>query len=717
MNLDRSSGVQLHPTSLPSGRLGKRGAPVRGLARRCRAIVVADAAARPARPARLAVQVGVGVRGLAGVAGAAARTRSPRCRARLPRAQRVLDRRLGRRGSVADQVRFDREWAALRSHAAERGVQLIGDVPIYVARGLGRPPRAPRAVPRRRGRRHAAGRLHRQGPAVGQPAVRLAGAAAARVSLVDRALPPHVRALRRRADRPLPRLRLLLGGAARCAPRAERALAARAGARAVRRRAATRSARLPLIAEDLGVITPAVDAAAPVARPPRDGRPAVRVRLRRPRGTCTTRSTTPSDVVVYTGTHDNDTVRGWYDSLPDAVRAEVDAEIERHGVRERAPQWSLIRLAFASPARVAMVQMQDVLGLGSEARMNTPGRSAGAWKWRLDRMPGKRPRPSPAGCDRGVRPRSRLRRLAWPLPPLPTRSSTSIAATTTWRRSDYDAKWGISFGEIGRHQVLGKVTKMLGDRPGPFARSLEIGAGTGYFTLNLMQDGVIETATCTDISPGHARDARGATRGRSACRSRPRRATPPRCRSRTRASTSCSATRCCTTCPTSTARSPSSGACWRRAGRCSSPASRRATATGSPPCPSARRCGSRRRGGARSACGPRPPARAAARTTTRSRGWSTSTRSCLPTSSAHAGGAGFEGVRVRGEELLANWFGWFNRTLEATADPKDIPWGWIQYAYRGYIAAAGGRPPRARAAAAAAPLLQPDARRAQKPRD
>jgi SAM-dependent methyltransferase len=51
----------------------------------------------------------------------------------------------------------------------------------------------------------------------------------------------------------------------------------------------------------------------------------------------------------------------------------------------------------------------------------------------------------------------------------------------------------------------------------------------------------------------------------------------------------------------------------------------------------------------------------------------------------HAAGAGFEAVRVRGEELLANWFGWFNRTLEASADPKDIPWGWIQYAYRGYL--------------------------------
>ena len=47
--------------------------------------------------------------------------------------------------------------------------------------------------------------------------------------------------------------------------------------------------------------------------------------------------------------------------------------------------------------------------------------------------------------------------------------------------------------------------------------------------------------------------------------------------------------------------------------------------------------------------------------------------------------AGFADVRVTGEELLANWFGWTNRTLEATAEPEDVPWAWRQYAYRGYL--------------------------------
>ena len=51
-----------------------------------------------------------------------------------------------------------------------------------------------------------------------------------------------------------------------------------------------------------------------------------------------------------------------------------------------------------------------------------------------------------------------------------------------------------------------------------------------------------------------------------------------------------------------------------------------------------------------------------------------------------ARGAGLRDVRVIGEELLANWFGWTNRTLEATADPNEVPWAWKWYAYRGYLA-------------------------------
>src|SRR5256885_10185010 len=70
--------------------------------------------------------------------------------------------------------------------------------------------------------------------------------------------------------------------------------------------------------------------------------------------------------------------------------------------------------------------------------------------------------------------------------------------------ADYDAKWGIDFGPEGHRQVTGKLAKALGRgrANGPFARSLEIGAGTGYFTLNLLRAGVVREAVASDISPG-----------------------------------------------------------------------------------------------------------------------------------------------------------------------------------------------------------------------
>ena len=276
----------------------------------------------------------------------------------------------------------------------------------------------------------------------------------------------------------------------------------------------------------------------------------------------------------------------------------------------------------------------------------------------------------------------------------------------------YDAKWGISFGEIGHQQVLGKLTKLLGPQPGPFARSLEIGAGTGYFCLNLLQTGVVARGDVHGHQPRHARDARAqrararprrrdrrlrrrraAVRGRELRpRARPRRAAPP---ARPRPLLRRVHAR---------AQARRDAVLRRRAVALGRPARRRAQARRAR---RPRRCGG-------SALKAAPGAhRTTAPTTsrsTRSRPSSTSTPSSPPTSSATPPAPGFTDVRVRGEELLANWFGWFNRTLEATADPKDIPWGWIKYAYRGYIAAPARRPRAARAAPAAADLLQPDAR-------
>ena len=177
-----SSGVQLHPTSLPGGRLGRGRLRVRRLARRGGPVVVADAAARPARPHGSPYKSPSAFAAWPGLLAEPRRARSPTPSVATSASARRTGSRtglaFGARGDLADQVRFDREWAALRAYAAERGVRLIGDVPIYVAPGSADHARAPGALPRRRRRRRAARRVHRQGPAVGQPALRLAGAAA-----------------------------------------------------------------------------------------------------------------------------------------------------------------------------------------------------------------------------------------------------------------------------------------------------------------------------------------------------------------------------------------------------------------------------------------------------------------------------------------------------------------------------------------------------------
>src|SRR5215210_475905 len=73
----------------------------------------------------------------------------------------------------------------------------------------------------------------------------------------------------------------------------------------------------------------------------------------------------------------------------------------------------------------------------------------------------------------------------------------------------YDSKWALDYGDTGARQVRMKLRKALGFNPGRYARALEIGAGTGYFTLNLMREGVIDQATSTDISGGMLRRLAG----------------------------------------------------------------------------------------------------------------------------------------------------------------------------------------------------------------
>jgi 4-alpha-glucanotransferase len=92
-----------------------------------------------------------------------------------------------------------------------------------------------------------------------------------------------------------------------------------------------------------------------------------------------------SDVVAYTGTHDTDTLRGWWSTLEEPRRREARAAIDAAGLGDDDVDWALIRLWMSSPAPLVMTQVQDVLGLGSDARMNLPGTAGGAWKFRLRR--------------------------------------------------------------------------------------------------------------------------------------------------------------------------------------------------------------------------------------------------------------------------------------------------------------------------------------------
>jgi 4-alpha-glucanotransferase len=89
-----------------------------------------------------------------------------------------------------------------------------------------------------------------------------------------------------------------------------------------------------------------------------------------------------SNAVVYTGTHDNPTTRGWYEDLPDAERQNVWNYLKRPAGKSSEVAGELIRLAWSSAAALAIAPLQDLLNLGPGARMNVPGRADGNWRWR-----------------------------------------------------------------------------------------------------------------------------------------------------------------------------------------------------------------------------------------------------------------------------------------------------------------------------------------------
>lgn len=139
--------------------------------------------------------------------------------------------------------------------------------------------------------------------------------------------------------------------------------------------------KLPIIAEDLGVVTPDV-----VALREQFSFPGMKV-LQFAFDSDASNPYLPfnldHDCVIYTGTHDNDTTLGWFDSQPDKMQLRVGLYLGTDG---RDLSWDFIRLALSSVADIAIVPLQDLLRLGSDARMNLPGVPSGNWRWRF--LPG-----------------------------------------------------------------------------------------------------------------------------------------------------------------------------------------------------------------------------------------------------------------------------------------------------------------------------------------
>jgi 4-alpha-glucanotransferase len=135
---------------------------------------------------------------------------------------------------------------------------------------------------------------------------------------------------------------------------------------------------LPLIAEDLGEITPDVHELRDRFHLP--GMKILQFAFDGPANSFLPHNYANSNWVVYTGTHDNDTTRGWFAQIPDNERWYLGRYLAKDG---RDIAWDLIRLAWSSNAILAVAPLQDVLDLGTEARMNWPGRPENNWQWRF----------------------------------------------------------------------------------------------------------------------------------------------------------------------------------------------------------------------------------------------------------------------------------------------------------------------------------------------
>ena len=365
MRLERASGVLLHPTSLPNGVLDEHAY------RFVDWLAAAGQRWWQVLPLGPTDDYGSPYTSPSAFAGSPDLLAEPRARVTVAEREEFRVRNaywandwadFG--GSLDDQVRFDREWNALRAYAAERGIRIFGDVPIYVA-----PDGADVAAhPELFQRGVVAGvppdLFTRTGQLWGNPLYDWKAARAEgyrwwierfrrTFALVDLTRVDHFRGFVAYWAVPS-RHKTAAHGTWRRGP-----------GRALFDAVSGELGELPVVAEDLGVITP------PVVRLRHDvGFPGMVV-LQFEGGRV------PADAeeqsVIYTGTHDNDTTRGWWETLPRDEQVDVGTD----------PSRTLIERAWESPCALAIAPLQDVLGLGSEARMNLPGSDSGNWSWRF----------------------------------------------------------------------------------------------------------------------------------------------------------------------------------------------------------------------------------------------------------------------------------------------------------------------------------------------
>jgi 4-alpha-glucanotransferase len=281
------------------------------------------------------------------------------------------------------QFLFDRQWAALREHARGRGIHIIGDVPVFVAHDSADvwsnqelfelddagEPRVVSGVP--------PDYFSETGQRWGNPLYDWD-------RLRERRYDWWIRRFRRTLEWvDLVRIDHFRGFESFWEIPAEESTAVRGRWKKGPGREIFDVLReelgdVPVIAEDLGLITPEVEAL-------RDelGLPGMRVLQFAFDGDPENPhlpENYPANVVGYTGTHDNDTTMGWWRSAPEEVRRRAD---ERVDGSEDQLHWQLMELVFQSAAVLVIVPVQDVLGLGADSRMNVPGTSGSNWSWRL----------------------------------------------------------------------------------------------------------------------------------------------------------------------------------------------------------------------------------------------------------------------------------------------------------------------------------------------